>query len=280
MSHGGSGKQARSVIDGLEADVVTLALQNDIDLIAKETGKIPADWRTKLPSNSSPYTSTIVFIVRKGNPKNIRDWGDLALPGVSRDHAQPQDVGRRALELPRGLGLRRASSSAGDEAKIREFVGAIYKNVAKLDTGARGSTTTFTQQGTGDVLITWENEAFWRSTSSAPTSTRWSIPRSRSRPSRRSPSWRAMPTSMARGRWPRTISSTSIPRLGSGSSPSISIVRSIPSQADPADLARFKPIEMLTIDDPISSAAGLARSRSISMTAACSTRSTSPRDSA
>ncbi len=135
MSHGGSGKQARSVIDGLDADVVTLALQNDIDVIAKDTGKIPADWRTKLPSNSAPYTSTIVFLVRAGNPKSIKDWNDLVASGRRRHHAEPENVGRRPLELSRRLGLRRRSSSPAMKTKIKEFVGALYKNVLKLDPG-------------------------------------------------------------------------------------------------------------------------------------------------
>ena len=158
-SHGGSGAQARAVIDGLKADVVTLALAPDIDAIAAHTGRLPADWAKRLPHNSSPYTSTIVFLVRKGNPKGIRDWDDLARPGVSVVTPNPKTSGgaRWNYLAAWGHGQRRF---AGDEAKVRAFVGAIYKNAPVLDTGARGSTITFAQRGVGDVLIAWENEAF------------------------------------------------------------------------------------------------------------------------
>jgi sulfate transport system substrate-binding protein len=159
MSHTGSGKQARAVIDGLDADVVTLALQKDIDLIAKETGKIPAGWRSELPSNSAPYTSTIVLLVRKGNPRNIRDWGDLALPGVAVITPNPKTSGgARWNYLAAWAWADR--QFGGDEARIREFIGAVYRNAPVLDTGARGSLTTFSQREIGDVLIAWENEAF------------------------------------------------------------------------------------------------------------------------
>jgi hypothetical protein len=158
-SHGGSGAQARAVIDGLKADVVTLALAPDIDAIAAHSGKIPADWAKRLPQNSTPYTSTIVFLVRKGNPKGIKDWDDLARPGVAVVTPTPKTSGgaRWNYLAAWGYGQRRF---AGDEAKVRAFVGAIYKNAPVLDTGARGSTITFAQRGVGDVLIAWENEAF------------------------------------------------------------------------------------------------------------------------
>jgi len=158
-SHGGSGAQARAVIDGLKADVVTLALAPDIDAIAAHSGKIPADWAKRLPQNSTPYTSTIVFLVRKGNPKGIKDWDDLARPGVAVVTPNPKTSGgaRWNYLAAWGYGQRRF---AGDEAKVRAFVGAIYKNAPVLDTGARGSTITFAQRGVGDVLIAWENEAF------------------------------------------------------------------------------------------------------------------------
>ncbi len=159
MSHGGSGKQVRAVIDGLEADVVTLALQNDIDLIAKSAGKIPADWRGRLPHNSAPYTSTIVFLVRAGNPKGVSDWADLAKPGVAVITPNPKTSGgARWNYLAAWAWADR--QFAGDEARIREFVGSVYRNAPVLDTGARGSTTTFAQRNIGDVLITWENEGF------------------------------------------------------------------------------------------------------------------------
>jgi sulfate transport system substrate-binding protein len=159
MSHGGSGKQARAVVDGLAADVVTLALAYDIDEIAMRAGLMPADWQKRLPNNSSPYTSTIVFLVRKGNPKGIKDWDDLAKPGIAVITPNPKTSGgaRWNFLAAWGYALRNAR---GDETKAKEFVAAIFKNVPVLDTGARGSTTTFVQRKLGDVLIAWENEAF------------------------------------------------------------------------------------------------------------------------
>ena len=158
-SHGGSGAQARSVIDGLNADVVTLALAADIDAIAAKTGKIPADWQQRLPNNSAPYTSTIVLLVRKGNPKGIHDWDDLIKPGVSVITPNPKTSGgaRWNYLAAWGYGLKKFG---GDEAKTKDFVAAIYKNAPVLDAGARGSTITFAQRGLGDVLIAWENDAF------------------------------------------------------------------------------------------------------------------------
>lgn len=159
QSHGGSGKQARSVIDGLEADVVTLALSLDIDAIADKAKLLPADWQKKLPSNSSPYTSTIAFLVRKGNPKAIKDWPDVSKQGVSVVTPNPKTGGapRWVYLAAWGYSLKTAGN---DEAKAKDLVTRIYKNVAVLDTGARGSLTTFAQNGIGDVLLTWENEAF------------------------------------------------------------------------------------------------------------------------
>jgi sulfate transport system substrate-binding protein len=158
QSHGGAAKQARAVIDGLEADVLTLALAYDIDAVAA-AGLLPAAWQKRLPHNSSPYTSTIVLLVRKGNPKGIKDWGDLVKPGISVITPNPKTSGGArwnylaawayALKLP-----------GGSEAKAREFVTALYRNVPVLDSGARGSTNTFVQRGIGDVLLAWENEAF------------------------------------------------------------------------------------------------------------------------
>ena len=158
QSHGGSGKQGRAVIDGLEADVVTLALAYDIDAIA-ERGLLNKDWEKRLPHNASPYTSTIVFLVRKGNPKGIKDWGDLVKPGIAVITPNPKTSGGArwnhlaawgyALRLP-----------GGNEASATEFIKKLYKNVPVLDSGARGATTTFVERGIGDVLIAWENEAF------------------------------------------------------------------------------------------------------------------------
>jgi sulfate transport system substrate-binding protein len=157
QSHGGSGKQARSVIDGLEADVVTLALAYDVDAIAK-AGLLPVNWQSRLPENSSPYTSTIVFLVRRGNPRKILDWGDLARPGVAVITPNPKTSGgaRWNYLAAWGWALRRFGN---DPAKARDFVTRLYKNVPILDTGARGSTITFVERGIGDVLLAWENEA-------------------------------------------------------------------------------------------------------------------------
>lgn len=159
MSHGGSGKQARAVIDGLAADVVTLALAYDIDEIAAKGGLLPKDWQSRLPNNSAPYTSTIVFLVREGNPKAIRDWDDLVKGGVSVITPNPKTSGGARWNFLGAWGYA-LKTSGGDETKAREFVGKLYKNVPVLDTGARGSTTTFVQRKLGDVLIAWENEAF------------------------------------------------------------------------------------------------------------------------
>ena len=159
QSHGGSSKQSRAVIDGLEADVVTLALAYDIDAIAEKAGLLPADWQKRLPSNSSPYTSTIVFVVRKGNPKAIKDWNDLVKPGVSVITPNPKTSGGARWNYLAAWGDALAKNN-GDEAKARAFVTALFKNVPVLDSGARGSTTTFAQRGLGDVLLAWENEAY------------------------------------------------------------------------------------------------------------------------
>ena len=175
QSHGGSGKQSRAVIDGLEADVVTLALAYDIDAIADNAKLLPADWQSKLPNNSSPYTSTIVFVVRKGNPKGIKDWNDLIKDGVQVITANPKTGGGArwnylaawGYDLKKELGGDLSKAKAVDDPavkaandKAKEFVKELYKHVPVLDTGARGSTVTFAQRGVGDVLIAWENEAF------------------------------------------------------------------------------------------------------------------------
>jgi sulfate/thiosulfate-binding protein len=157
QSHGGSGSQARAVIDGLQADVVTLALAYDIDAIAGK-GLIPADWQKRLPQNASPYTSTIVFLVRKGNPKGIKDWDDLIKSGVSVITPNPKTSGGARWNYLAAWGYALKKSGSVDKAK--QFVGDLYKNVPVLDTGARGSTVTFVERGVGDVLLAWENEAF------------------------------------------------------------------------------------------------------------------------
>jgi sulfate transport system substrate-binding protein len=158
QSHGGSGKQARSVIDGLEADVVTLALGYDIDAIARHGGLIAAGWQARLPHNSTPYTSVIVFLVRKGNPKGIRSWDDLVRPGVSVIMPNPKTSGGARWNYLAAWAWAR-ERAGGDEHKARDFVARLLANVPVLDSGARGSTTTFVQRGIGDVLVTWENEA-------------------------------------------------------------------------------------------------------------------------
>jgi len=164
QSHGGSGKQARSVIDGLEADVVTLALAYDIDAIAEKANLLSKDWQSKLPDNSSPYTSTIVFLVRKGNPKNIKDWEDLIKPGVSIITPNPKTSGgaRWNYLAAWGYALKNYTQIANQspEQFAKEFVTKLYKNVPVLDSGARGSLTTFVQREIGDVFLSWENEAF------------------------------------------------------------------------------------------------------------------------
>lgn len=158
QSHGGSGKQARSIIDGLEADVATLALAADIDALANNGNLIPADWQARLKHNSTPYTSTIVLLVRKGNPKNIKDWSDLIKPGVAVIVANPKTSGgaRWAYLAAYGDALKH---NGNDQAKAKEFITKLYANVPVLDSGARGATVTFAERGIGDVLLSWENEA-------------------------------------------------------------------------------------------------------------------------
>ena len=162
QSHGGSGKQARMVIDGLPADVVTLALAYDIDALASKGKLLPANWQGRLPFNSSPYTSTIVFLVRKGNPKGIRDWGDLIKPGISVITPNPKTSGGARWNYLAAWAWA-LHQPGGSEASAAEFIGKLYKNVPVLDTGARASLTTFAQRGIGDVIITWENEAYMAS---------------------------------------------------------------------------------------------------------------------
>ncbi|HOB47044.1 MAG TPA: sulfate ABC transporter substrate-binding protein [Zoogloea sp.] len=159
QSHGGSGKQARSVIDGLEADVVTLALAYDVDALAERGKLIPADWQKRLPHNASPYTSTIVFLVRKGNPKKIHDWNDLVKPGIEVITPNPKTSGGARWNYLAAWGYA-LKQPGGNDATAKDFVKKLYANVKVLDSGARGSTTTFVERGIGDVLIAWENEAY------------------------------------------------------------------------------------------------------------------------
>jgi len=159
QSHGGSSKQARAVIDGLQADVVTLALAYDIDAISQNAGLLPADWQKRLPQNSTPYTSTIVFLVRKGNPRHIKDWDDLVKPGISVITPNPKTSGGARWNYLAAWAYA-IKQPGGNDQKAQDFVKRLYKNVPVLDSGARGATTTFVQREIGDVLLAWENEAF------------------------------------------------------------------------------------------------------------------------
>ncbi len=159
QSHGGSGKQARAVIDGLPADVVTLGLAYDIDALRENGGLVPANWQSRLPNNSTPFTSTIVFLVRKGNPQHIKDWNDLVRPGLAVITPNPKSSGGARWNYLAAWGYA-LHQNKNDQVKARQFVTQLYKNVPVLDSGARGSTTTFVQRGIGDVLIAWESEAF------------------------------------------------------------------------------------------------------------------------
>ncbi len=247
-SHGGSGKQARSVIDGLEADVVTLALAADIDAIASQSRRLPPDWQKRLPNNASPYTSTVVFVVRKGNPKAIRDWPDLARAGVSVVTPNPKTSGGArwnylaawAYELDR---------TRGDQAAARTFVEAIFRNVPVLDSGARGSTTTFAQRAVGDVLVAWENEAFLTLQEFGADKFEIVVP---------SYSILAEPPvaivdAVVDKRGTRKVAEAYLNYLYSPAGQKI-IARNFyrpfkPELADPADLARFPKIRLATIDE-------------------------------
>ena len=159
QSHGGAGKQTRAVMEGLEADVLTMAITHDLDIIAEKTGLLPADWQAKLPNKSIPYTTTIVFLVRKGNPKGIKDWNDLVKEGVEVITPNPKTSGGARLNYLAAWGYALKKNNGNEEA-AREFIKTMFKRVPVLDSGARGATTTFVQRGIGDVLLTWENEAF------------------------------------------------------------------------------------------------------------------------
>ena len=250
MSHAGSGKQSRSVIDGLPADVVTLALENDIDQIARRSGKIPENWRMLLPANSSPYTSTIVFLVRKGNPKTIRDWDDLTRAGVSVVTPNPKTSGGARWNYLAAWAYA-DRRFGGDEARTAEFVGAIYRNAAKLDSGARGSTTTFSKQSTGDVLITWENEAYHLLIESSPGEFELVYP---SLSIKAEPPVAVVPGNADRHN-ARKIAEDYLRHLYSPEGQRI-IAKNYfrpndPASADPEDLKRFQPVDMVAIDDPL-----------------------------
>ena len=247
QSHGGAAKQARAVMEGLPADVVTLALAYDIDVIAERTGKLPVTWQSRLPHNSAPYTSTIVFLVRAGNPKNIRDWDDLVRPGVSVITPNPKTSGgaRWNYLAAWGYALKRPG---GNEASARDFVARLYRNVPVLDSGARGATNTFAQRGIGDVLLTWENEAFL-AIEELGDDVQVVVP---------SRSMLAEPTvavvdANARSNGTLRAAEAYLQYLYSPAGQRL-VARHhyrpvYPQHADPADLARFADVETFTIDD-------------------------------
>ncbi len=248
QSHGGAGAQARAVIDGLDADVVTLALAYDIDEIAAQTGKFPKEWQKRLANNSSPYTSTIVFLVRKGNPKSIKDWDDLVKPGTSVITPNPKTSGgaRWNYLAAWAYALRHNNN---DDAAAREFVRKLFKNVAVLDSGARGSTNTFVQRGVGDVLLAWENEAFLSINELGPENFEIVVP---------SLSILAEPPvtvvdAVAKKHGVEDVAKAYLDYLYSPDGQRIAARHyyrpQLPQHADPKDLARFPKVDLITIDD-------------------------------
>jgi sulfate transport system substrate-binding protein len=248
QSHGGAGKQARAVIDGLEADVVTLALAYDIDEIAARSGWLPKNWQSRLPHNSSPYTSTIVFLVRKGNPKGIQDWGDLVKEDVQVITPNPKTSGgaRWNYLAAWAWALRQPG---GDDQKAQAFVAKLYQHVPVLDTGARGSTTTFVQRGIGDVLLAWENEAFLALEELGPDQFEIVVP---------SLSILAEPPvtlvdHVADKHGTREVAQAYLEYLYSPTGQALAakhFYRPVaPEHADPADLERFPEVELITVDE-------------------------------
>jgi sulfate/thiosulfate-binding protein len=246
-SHGGSGKQARAVIDGLEADVVTLALAYDVDTIAQRSKLFPANWQKRLPENSAPYTSTIVFLVRKGNPKKIKDWPDLLRPGVAVITPNPKTSGgaRWNYLAAWAYGLK---IFKGDEAKTRNMVRALFRNVPVLDTGARGSTTTFVQNGIGDVLLAWENEAFLSVEELGPDKFEIVVPKL----SILAEPPVALVDKNVDKHGTREVAQAYLQYLYSPEGQKIAAKHyyrpRFPQYADPADIARFPKVELVTID--------------------------------
>ena len=248
QSHGGAGKQARAVIDGLEADVVTLALAYDIDAIAEKTGKIPADWQQRLAHNSAPYTSTIVFLVRKGNPKGIQDWGDLVKPGVEVITPNPKTSGGARWNYLAAWGYA-LKQPGGNERTAQAFVTDLLKRVPVLDSGARGATNTFVQRGIGDVLLAWENEAFLSINELGPDKFEIVVP---------SISILAEPPvtvvdGVANKRGTAKVAQAYLEYLYSPVGQKIAAknyYRPVkPEHADPADVARFPKVDLITIED-------------------------------
>jgi sulfate/thiosulfate-binding protein len=248
QSHGGSGKQARAVIDGLKADVVTLALAGDIDAIAKKSKLLPAGWAKRLPHNSTPYSSTIVFLVHKGNPKGIKDWGDLAKQDVSVITPNPKTSGGARWNY---LGAWAWASKAygGDEAKIKAYITDLYKNVPVLDTGARGSTTTFAQRGLGDVLISWESDAFLALDEFGADKFEIIVPSI----SINAETPVALVDENAKAKGNEKVAQAYLEFLYTPAAQKIAAHEhyrpSDPSSADPADLAKFPKLELVNIDE-------------------------------
>ncbi len=247
-SHGGSGKQARAVIDGLDADVVTLALAADIDAIAK-AGRIAPDWQKRLGTNSAPYTSTIVFLVRKGNPKQIKDWGDLVKPGIQVITPNPKTSGGARWNYLAAWAYGAAKGS-GDQGKAQAFVASLYRNVPVLDTGARGSTTTFVQREIGDVLIAWENEAFLALEELGKDKFEIVVP---SLSIKAEPPVAVVDANVDR-KGTRKLAEAYLSFLYTPVGQKLAARHfyrpTKPESADPADLARFPKVNLVTIDDP------------------------------
>jgi sulfate transport system substrate-binding protein len=250
QSHGGSGAQARAVIEGLDADVVTLGMQSDIDAIVRNSGKIDENWRQRLPNNSAPYTSTMIFLVRKGNPKQIADWDDLAREGIEVITPNPKTSGAARWNYLAAWAWAH-EHFGGDAEKIREFVGRIYRNVPILDTAARGSTTTFVQRRIGDVLIAWENEAFLALEELGPDQFEIVVP---------SISMLAEPTvavvdGNVDAKGTRKVAEAYLEYLYAPEGQRLAAKHYYrPYQmehADPEDAARFPEVKLVTIDDPI-----------------------------
>lgn len=246
-SHGGSGKQARAVIDGLDADIVTLALAVDIDAIARESKRLPPDWQARLPHNSSPYSSTIVLLVRRGNPKGIQDWGDLVKPGVEVLTPNPKTSGGARWNYLAAWAYA-LDRTGGDAAAAEKFVAAIYRNVPVLDTGARGATTSFVQRGLGDVLITWENDAFLAAEEFGKDKFEVIYPAL----SIRAEPPVALVDAVVDRRGTRTVAQAYLEYLYSPEAQRLAAKHyyrpSDPTAADPVDLARFKPLKLITVD--------------------------------
>jgi sulfate/thiosulfate transport system substrate-binding protein len=247
-SHGGSGSQARAVIDGLGAQVVTLALASDIDAIAAKTDKIPKDWQSRLPHGSAPYTSTIVFLVREGNPKGLENWDDLVQPGIQVITPNPKTSGGARWNYLAAWAFA-DKEFGGDDAKIREFMGKLFANVPVLDTGARGSTTTFAQRGVGDVLLAWENEAFLALAELGDDKFDIVIP---SISIRADPTVALVPGNIT-SEEQREAAQAYLEYLYSPEGQAVALKNFYrawdTSKADPADVARFPELELVSIDD-------------------------------